>query len=436
VEQFELVSGWDFKDATTKNLIRDGGWSLKAVGTGTLQESYMNLTSLGSFLAPLSDNAYYLQSAGGTPVDVVLTGPVNQAIKIYGDGSHGSVDYRTFFKIYLREQGKTYGFYDLIVDQNLTSLDAKKYALPLSNATDLKVTTSDAIIATGATYTGMSINYLTGSGYTTLVSGTTYAPGAVVQTTDNMRWYICTVGGTANGTTTSGFGTATFVSYTGERKIGALWYAFNIIVGGNQGTAEQIYEFLQWSLRQTTDIDDGTGTVRGDTATTLAGFIGDTLKTSTGVAIDNFQAADTNRLQFVDVNGVTRTYPYVAAGTLLFNDNLYNDAASIYRVFFTDDNAGSNLGYDYGTANAITIKNVAGTDLADLVSGRTFVSFDFDYDGNIQRGAGSAGTDAPYTAVALGLTTAQFVVTTGTIIRSTANSVNFVAALERNYTNP
>jgi hypothetical protein len=46
--------------------------------------------------------------------------------------------------------------------------------------------------------------------------------------------------------------------------------------------------------------------------------------------------------------------------------------------------------------------------------------FDYDYDGNIQRGGSSAGTNAPFTAVALGLSGAQYVVTTGSITRSTA----------------
>ena len=70
------------------------------------------------------------------------------------------------------------------------------------------------------------------------------------------------------------------------------------------------------------------------------------------------------------------------------------------------------------------------------VGGVTSIGFDFDYDGNVQRGAASAGVDAPFTAVALGLSGAQYVVTTGTIIRSTSNVISFVAALERNYLNP
>jgi hypothetical protein len=66
------------------------------------------------------------------------------------------------------------------------------------------------------------------------------------------------------------------------------------------------------------------------------------------------------------------------------------------------------------------------------VSAQPSIGFDYDYDGNIQRGGSSAGTNAPFTAVALGLSGAQYVVTTGSITRSTANVINFVA-LERNY---
>jgi hypothetical protein len=58
------------------------------------------------------------------------------------------------------------------------------------------------------------------------------------------------------------------------------------------------------------------------------------------------------------------------------------------------------------------------------VSAQPSIGFDYDYDGNIQRGGSSAGTNAPFTAVALGLSGAQYVVTTGSITRSTANVIN------------
>ncbi len=73
-EKFELINDWDWGDQTTKDLIRDGGWALKSAGVS--QEEYMNVTTLGSFDDAGADQAHYLQSTGGTPTDIVLTGEV------------------------------------------------------------------------------------------------------------------------------------------------------------------------------------------------------------------------------------------------------------------------------------------------------------------------------------------------------------------------
>ena len=53
---------------------------------------------------------------------------------------------------------------------------------------------------------------------------------------------------------------------------------------------------------------------------------------------------------FLDQNGVERTYPFVAAGTLNFSSNLVTGGAGYYRMYFTNDDAGANAGNDYGTA--------------------------------------------------------------------------------------
>jgi hypothetical protein len=203
------------------------------------------------------------------------------------------------------------------------------------------------------------------------------------------------------------------------------------------GTAEEIYEFVQWSLRQTTDIDADAGAQkRGDIAGGLLQFIGDTLRTSEGVYVDNFLSVDTNRIEFTPTGSTTQvTFPFVAAGVISFNVNLQNDADSIFKVFFTNDDAGLNAGSDFGTESAILLNNNAGNPITGSATASQ-VGYDYDYDGNIQRGPTSSGSDVPVTAVAIGLTAAQYVVTTTTITRSTANPINFVSALERNYLNP
>ena len=163
-------------------------------------------------------------------------------------------------------------------------------------------------------------------------------------------------------------------------------------------------------------------------------FVGDALKTNYttdgGVFIDNFLPVDTNRLSFTDNTNQVRTYPYVAAGFLNFNDNLKNDPDAYYWVFFTNAN-----GNTFDSPNAIIINNNAGSPITGLIGGNSSIAFDFDYQGNNQGGR-TPNTDANFTAVAIGLNTGQYVLSTGTITRSTSNSINFVAALERNFSNP
>ena len=206
-EQFELIDEWNWEDQTTKNTVRDAGWALKNAA-GESREEWMNVTTLGSFLDSNNDRAYYVQStpaSAATPVDTVFAGEVNQAVQIFGGVNYGNFDYRDLFIIFLREQAKTYDKYDLLTEQNLTVLTYKKYALPLANASDaVKITHTDAQIASGANYQDIIVQY-----YTT------------VQT----------------------------------RTIGAADYKFHVIIDGDNQTAEVIYEKIQYLLSQTTNIN-------------------------------------------------------------------------------------------------------------------------------------------------------------------------------------
>ena len=385
-EQFEFVDGWQPADATTSNLYRDGGYAIKN-NDGTSAEEYVGVITLGEIGA--SDQVYYQQTDGGSATDVVLTGAVNQCVKVYGDGgtlgidNASAVDTRSYFKIFVREYQKLYAQSQLS-DIGVSSFTYQAYRFPLANSADLKVTHDDATVSSSAPYTDMSITY-----YSTPQS----------------------------------------------RTIGASAYDFDVIIDadvandGGLPTAEQIYEFVEWSLRQNSDIDDGTGTGIGKTANSLLSFVGDTLVTSTGVFIDDFSETDINRIEFYDNTGTKRTFPFVAAGSINFNDNLVNDSGAIYRMFFTDAN-----GNNFGDSDAIIVQDNDDTDIAGDITGSQ-VQFTFDYDGNVQGGR-SAGTDAPVTVVAIGLDKAQYVKATGTIGRSNANSVSLVASLERNYSNP
>lgn len=129
-----------------------------------------------------------------------------------------------------------------------------------------------------------------------------------------------------------------------ERNIGGTNYQFKVIINGNNGTAEQIYEFVQRQLRKNVDIDAGAGVKIGVTTLSLLKFVGDTLYTiyypddpQGGVFIDNFQNSDINRLVFTDNTKTERTFPYTAVLRLNFGDYLKNDPNAKYWVFFANN---------------------------------------------------------------------------------------------------
>lgn len=374
-EQFELTDSWNFYDDITRKLVRTGGWAVKPTGTST--EEWAGIVTLGSLGA--ADQVYYQQVLSGLPSTFKYQGVVNEPVQVYKSGT-GGFDYRGVCNLFVREWTKTFASATLN-SIGVSTMTYQVYRFPLANASDLKISGTETAIDSETPYTGMTVSYED----TPLI-----------------------------------------------RTIGGNNYQYNIIINGNNATAEQIYNYAQHQLRLAADIDSGTGIVVGKTAADLLQFVGDTLKTKTGVYIDNFQSIDTNRLTFVDISGVERTYPYVANLTLQFGSNLVADPAAKYWVYFTSTSGNNN----YGTSNSVLVStNTSGVYMTGGISGTSSVSLSFAYDSNTQGGR-TTGTDAPITAVAIGLSTSQYVRSTGTIARSTSNSVALTSSLERNYNNP
>ena len=385
-ESFELSNSWDFDktgsaDTYTPNLIRTGGWSRKDSGS-VLLEQWAGIVTLGSIQA--GGQVYCTQASGdtaGTPFN--HTGAVDQAIQTYS--STGPVDERSYMKLFIREQGNVYATADLAAIGVTGAMANQVYRFPLSDSDDSKVTIADVTVdAYGVTIT----------------------------------WYGAAQAKTVNGVSRN----------------------FHVIINGNSHTKEEIYMAVQSALRKATDIDAGAGTKYGKLTNELLYFVGSDLYTKLdstgGVYIENTIADDNNYLHYMADTGIQYGNARNAVLTVNFGQNLQDDASAIYRVFFTNDDAGTNLGYDFGTANAITLDQMgAPGDMAGSVGAAASVSFSYDVDNNIQRGAGSAGTNVPVTAVAIGLLTGQYVVGTGTInATSLSGSVSLASAFERNYT--
>jgi hypothetical protein len=225
-------------------------------------------------------------------------------------------------------------------------------------------------------------------------------------------------------------------------------YSFNWRLFGNDGTLSQCFQWLQKQLRRgfatnlddadfrgVSDIDTASEVFRGDVTNLLMTFASPN-GTTLNLYIDDLNATEKNNVTFEDVLGLGRNFAFISTISITVNQNLLDDSDVKIVVFFTNDDAGDNTGRDYGTDEAIIVQSTTPADMVSLNPASSPVNFEFDYDNNTQRGTASAATDAPVTIVAIGLNTAQYVSTAGTVTRQSTNVFSLVSALERNYSNP
>lgn len=372
----QTYNGWKPANDVTRQMMRDGGWSEYST-LGVLNRQYVGMIALASGF-PAGAQFYYQKNATGPATNFTFTDAPNQGIQVFGDAANGAFDDRTYFKLFSREYGYTYDN-AVLGDVGASSTGAFTVALPIAVGSDLKITAND-VSMTNAPYNNINITY--------------YAADQ-------------------------------------SRTIGASSYNFRIIIAGNNATAEQIYTKIEYLLRQNSDIDTGVGTVTGQTANSLLYFIGDTMYTTQGVYIDNYNTNDINRLVFNDQTGVNRIFPYTASGNLNFNSFLQSGNTGYYRMYFTVLPGANN---DYGEAGAVTVNDKDGTPITGTISSAS-ISFSFAYDANVQGGR-TAATDAGITVVAGNKGFAKPVVTQYTITRTTGQSISLVAEQDRAYLNP
>lgn len=340
---------------TSPQLIRTGGWAVKSYNTVTNVnggdiERWAGVISLGTL--GTTDQVYYQQqnfdntSTGIT--NIVLTNTVNQAVQFYrNDDGTGTLNtttdynYNSVLNLFCREWEKTYAASSL-GDIGVTSLSYQAYRFPLTNAADSKVVTlavsesaatGDTFSITNAswaanvvTITSNDHGFIAGDrvniksvdpvGYN--VTGTT----VVSVTTNTFTYALGTDPGTYNsGGTVSGYifdnmtlnWYTTGTTYSGFNDPPGKAY-FEVVIDADTGglfssnpTAEQVYAFTQSQLRLVTDINNNTaetGAKIGKVVPAKLQFVGDDLYTLgisslfEGVYIDNYNAADANRLHF------------------------------------------------------------------------------------------------------------------------------------------
>lgn len=365
-------NGWGPGDDTTRTFIRNIGWTEYDAAGAVLREYVGSV--VGASGVPGGEQFYYQKLAGGAPINFTFTDAPNEAIRVDGAA-------KTHFKVFAQPYGYTYDS-TVLADVFETATGPYKIGFAINSLPDLKITdllgsdktVADAAMA-GAPYSGISIAY--------------YSTGQT-------------------------------------RSIGGTNRTFSRIITGNNGTAEQIYAKMQYLRRLDSSINTGgtAGTVNGKTADEICWFVGDTLHVNG--FIDGFNSNDINRIVFVDEGGTDRTYPFTSAGSLVFDTAF---VGGTYRAYFE---SGAASGNNFTEVDALTVKDATGDDIAGTVSVAT-ISFDYAYDSNVQRGAGTAGTPVALIIFALkrGSTKPRFV--RYTLTRAVGQAISFAAESDLGY---
>ena len=470
-EQFEMVNGWDWADNTTRYLLRTGGWAVKNTA-GVSTTEWAGIVTLGSVTS--SAQVYYQQgaaaAAGSAAVNFQLSGAVNQAVQVYTSGGN---DFRSYLKLFLRDWGSSYAQVSLS-DIGVTTMSYQAYRFPLTHAADPKITYAMSAIS-AAPFSGMKTLWYTAAQQRS-IGGTNYDFHAICSANTsgdnaeeiyNRIQYLLTLnseincGGTAGvqvgktadhllhftgdtlytefysitptgGTYIDNFQSddinrITFVDDTNTNRQFPFTSVLTLNFGDNLVADGQAKYWVYFT-------NDDTGDNLGRDYGTLSAIpLHTDVKTTTTARSITSSAASVTALAAHNLSAGEAVYISGMGGTGYNSANIYSThivSSTPSPTVFTFINNNTNEAYIADTGGTII------NSMIENVGGQTSVQKTFEYDTNKQRGAASSGTEAPITCIALGLSAGQYVKATGTVARSTANTVSLVAPLERNYSNP
>jgi len=320
---------------------------------------------------PANDGTYTITGVAALTLNFATasfnTGEIDATAEVAADNSNA-------FTTFLRIEAKTFGAANL-ANAGETAISSKIIKFPLANNADVDVTKADPVTGTlvgNGNYEDIEIRYFdqaynrevdsaTNRDFGIVIDVGTHsgvdgsAPGAasVLTTAEAGMTASAFVGGnlrihegtdentdfpiTANTastiTVTGTIASATDISFTAQ-------LATPIVA-----TRNEIYERVQYQLRQAADVDDTDQVINGKTTDALLAFVGADLKIGdgiptnpngggSGVIIEGFDSNDTNNLYFTDNVGTEYTYPFVAAGTFTFSQTLVDDTDGEYWLYF------------------------------------------------------------------------------------------------------
>ena len=383
-------SGWNWGDDSgnsirTRKLLRNAGWD-EVDANGITQNRYVGVVTLGTFEDATSDTAYYQFGTDTTVDDTVdfdFPGPVNEAVNFYAEQAQpGSLAFTTTTITRVGGSFITEGYK---VGGQVTVRNAET---PANNGTFVLT----AVTATVLTTTGLTIDAADVSAILAVnndnvftirlrvrdadTNGKTFAQANLASAGKQILGNFVYSFPLSNGTDlkisvtdlgidSNSNGSANVAPYSGmsityhnspqaRTDLVGGTYNFGIIVEGNGGTAEEVFEFIQWSLRATGgngtgDIDADADFAYGRAMDELARFVGDTGEFGTGdginfpnnpdgggsgVYVDNLAATSKNSVVYYDNLNLARTFPETIPVTLDFNQIAIDDATTEYDLFY------------------------------------------------------------------------------------------------------
>ena len=350
-EQFEWRYGWEPEADASRELIRTAGWREYENDNSTINREFVGVITLGSILGDqpgdqaINHKAYYAifdkdssQPPLKGPIDFKFPGPVNEAVKTFQlTGKPTDTDNRAFdnrndiLTVFIRQGGYTFdqtSSIDIGIPAG-TTLPYNCQRFPLSEGADINITVSDGDLSSLAKYDG--------------------APGPRIE-------YLHT----SRNSNDAAFG------FSPDLTGGP--YPFGIVIDAQSGdgsgnlTNQELYSWVNFKLRQETNIEDSsldTINFPGPTAQLakigklqdqLLEFVGPDLQTlraknldqgidsGEGVLIYNFNAGGINDLSFRSDSAGTglRTFPFTAAGTINFSNEIVSDAGDAKYFIYYD----------------------------------------------------------------------------------------------------
>ena len=361
-EQFEWRFGWSPVDDTSRSLLRTGGWREFDVDNSSLLKEFLGTISLGNIQGtPREENAsenqhtvYYAffdDTTGAStagPFDYDYAGEVNQAVQTF---ESGSFDRRTdLLRLFVR---------------------STPYTAPESTKawTFAQTDTVNIGIAAGSTlpFNTQRFPLVEGEDLNIKDRAGASVTDAVIEAADAVGQKFSNQGDGPTIEYLAADAASNTFGYTQDLLGGPFNYGVKVDATSptvTQLSNQELYSWVQYSLRQDSDIEFAAGTVKnGKLQDELLSFVGATLTTKlatnldqsgskTGTAITNIRPADINNTQLRDtVNGALQSFPFSATVTISFSNDILADS----------DEAKAFVYYDYTrayTGTTLTISDV------------------------------------------------------------------------------